>query len=291
MHPVACEAVAELLQDLTGSGVTIEPPIKALGPDEGYTLDEAAPQTLRAYVYGEVPASRRAGLRRHLRPFLQAIEGRLSWRTIREEDWAEAWKTYYDIEHVGRVVIRPAWKEYAAEPGELIVSLDPGMAFGTGQHPTTRMCLQALQELLQPSQRVLDLGTGSGILAIAAALLGAGSVVASDIEELAIKASRGNFVLNFAADRITLREGSLDTVAYLGPFDFVLANINAATVARLAGGIYASMAPGAYLLAGGIIEEREALSLEALTRAGFTIVRKLSEGDWRTFVCQRPGSS
>src|SRR5690606_30366452 len=105
-----------------------------------------------------------------------ALRGEPAWGTVREEDWAEAWKAHYDIEKVGRVVVRPLWREYTPQPGDVVISLDPGMAFGTGQHPTTRMCLQALQEQERPAGqaglgRVLDLGSGAGILAIAAVAL------------------------------------------------------------------------------------------------------------------------
>src|SRR5207247_6865053 len=100
------------------------------------------------------------------------IVGPLRWHTIREEDWAESWKQHYDIERLGRIVIRPAWRPYTLGPGELLVALDPGMAFGTGQHPTTRMCLAGLQKVEVAGKRVLDLGCGSGILVIAAVRLG-----------------------------------------------------------------------------------------------------------------------
>ena len=121
----ASEVAAELLQDLTGRGVTLEPPIQALGPDEGYVLDEAAPETLRAYIHGPVSDAQRSDLLDALRAEVgDAFEGDAEWGTIREEDWAETWKEHYDIEKVGRVVIRPAWKDYTPLPGETVVSLD-----------------------------------------------------------------------------------------------------------------------------------------------------------------------
>ncbi|HEY4685740.1 MAG TPA: 50S ribosomal protein L11 methyltransferase, partial [Dehalococcoidia bacterium] len=215
VRPEAVEAVAELLQELTGNGVSIEPAIQALGPDEGYVLDESATQTLHAYVYGPVAATRRRAVRAQLRRagLVGAVEGSLRWRTLRDEDWAEAWKAHYDIERVGRIVVRPAWREYAARPGEVVVSLDPGMAFGTGQHATTRMCLAALQEQRtrnkEQGESVLDLGCGSGILAIAAVALGAGRVVAVDTEEQAVAATRSNAALNGVAGRIEVRQGSI----------------------------------------------------------------------------------
>ena len=288
--PVASEAVADLLQELTGAGVAIEPPIEALGPDEGYTLDLQAPLVLRAYVYGAVSPSRRDGVRRRLRSagLAGSVVGALRWRTVHEEDWAEAWKAHYDIERVGRVVVRPVWREYVAKGNEVVVSLDPGMAFGTGQHPTTRMCLRLLQELLRPGDVVLDLGTGSGILGIAALRLGASRCVAVDVEEQAVKAAVANVALNGLEAQMSVSLGSLDSVAAQGPFDLVLANINATTVIALAPGIHDALKPGRSLAGGGIIEPRLAEAIAAVEGAGLRVERVLEDGDWRTLVARRP---
>ncbi len=290
VRPEGVETVAEALQEITGAGVSIEPAIEALGPDEGYTLAAGGLATVRGYLYGAAPAGRRRSLRRTLtrRGLTPQLAGPLRWRTIREEDWAEAWKQHYEIERVGRVVIRPAWLEYDAQPGEVVVTLDPGMAFGTGQHPTTRMCLAALQDLIQDGDLVLDLGAGSGILALAAAALGAGRCVAVDTEELAVTAARSNVALNGAEDRVEVVHGSVDAVAAAGPFDLVLANISAATVSALAASIYEAMKPGAALVAGGIIEERREYVAGALAAAGLRIEETRVDGDWRTFVARRP---
>ncbi len=288
--PDASDEAADLLQEITGSGVTIEPPIEALGPDEGYILDKEAPLTLRAYIYGEVSPSRRAAVRRRLvdEGLADAIDGPLQWQTIREEDWAEAWKEHYDIERAGKIVIRPAWKQYEAQPGEVVISLDPGMAFGTGQHPTTRMALLALQDLLPPHAYLLDLGGGSGVLAIAAVALGADYAIAVDNEPQAYEATIANAELNGMADHIRSVYGSLEEVEDDGPYDLILANINAATVTALAQGMYDCLKPGCYVVAGGIIAEREAGCVRALEKAGFVVERTLQEGDWRSLICRRP---
>ena len=289
-RPDAVEAVAELLQELTGNGVTIEPAIEALGPDEGYRLDAAAPSTLRAYARGSVSATAlRFAVEDALREAgLGAAATSLSWRLIKEEDWAEAWKAHYDVERVGRIVVRPVWREYEPQPGEVVVVLDPGMAFGTGQHATTRMCLQALQ--LQATSHklqggnVLDLGCGSGVLAIAAVALGARRVLAVDVEEQAVAATRSNAALNGMQGRVEARLGSIEAVAGEGPFDLVLANINAATLSALAHYLARSLKPDAALVAGGIIAEREEGCRAALEAAGLRVERTLSEGDWRMLV-------
>jgi ribosomal protein L11 methyltransferase len=291
VQPGHAEAVAEFLQEATGAGVTIEPAIEALGPDEGYTLDYEAPVVLKAYIDGEAPAATRRALRRRLRRrgLTNAVQGRIVWRTIREEDWAETWKEHYDIERVGRVIIRPAWREYTATAGEVVVSLDPGMAFGTGQHATTRMCLLALQELAQPDDRVLDLGTGSGILALAAIALGVqAKVYAADTEEQAVQAATANAALNDASDRIEVAHGSLDTMSAHAPFDLILANINGATITALASDLATALKSGGVLVAAGIIDEREAQCLAALRAAGLVIEGRLAEGDWRGFICRQP---
>ena len=289
VRPDAAEAVAELLQDFTGAGVAIEPPILALGPDEGYVLDAGAPLVLHAYMYGAVAPSQRARLRRRLRAtgLDSALAGPIAWRTLLEEDWAEAWKAHYDIERVGRVVVRPAWREYTPEAGEVVVDLDPGMAFGTGQHATTRMCLQLLQELLQPGDQVLDIGTGSGILAVAAVKLGAGSCLALDIEEQAVKAALENASRNGVADRVRVAQGSIDLAAAAGPFDLVLANINAATVSALAVRLRGVLNLGRELVAGGIIRERLPDCREACEAGGLVIDRVVKDGEWRTLVARR----
>jgi ribosomal protein L11 methyltransferase len=287
----AVEAVGDLIQEVTGSGVSIEPPIEALGPDEGYLLDESEPYTLRGYVYGPVSRGRRAGLRRRLlREGLSArVWGRITWRTLREIDWAEAWKEHYQVERVGRVVIRPAWRDHSAAKGEAVVSLDPGMAFGTGQHPTTRMCLLALQDLVGAGDDVLDLGAGSGVLALAALALGARRAVCIDIEEQAVAACVANAALNGVSNRVeVMPAGSIELARGKGPFDLVLANIIARVIIALASEIRAQMKPGARLVTSGIIAEREPDTRAALEQAGLVFERRLEEGDWRAFVHRAP---
>jgi len=288
--PEAVEAVADLLQDISGAGCVIEPAIDALGPDEGYNLDPNAPLTVKAYFYGSVSPSRRAALRRRLRSegLVAGVIGRVAWRTMQEEDWAESWKEHYEIEHVGRVVIRPAWLEYNdPKPDEVVVSIDPGMAFGTGQHPTTRMALAALQDEIKPGQFVLDLGTGSGILALAAAGLGAGNVMAADIEEQAVAAARFNAAGNKALEKIAIVHGSVEAATMFGSFDLILANINAATLSSLARKIAGVLKPGGTLIAGGIIEEKLLGTKAELGMAGLKVERTLDDGDWRTLVLKK----
>lgn len=286
--PDGVEPVSDVLADFSGGGIATEPAIQAFGPDEGYTLDQAAPLTLRAYAYGPVSLLRRRALRRQMiaRGLVPWLTQPLHYRTLREQDWAEAWKEHYGIERAGTIVVRPAWIDYEASAGEVVVSLDPGMAFGTGQHPTTRMCLEAVQGRLRPGAAVLDLGTGSGILAIAAVKLGASSCIALDIEEQAVMAARENVDLNGLSDSIKVILGSLDHVTP-GAFDVIFANINAGTIIRLAADLRARMRPGGVLLAGGVVAERESAVGDALAAAGLRLDRTLRDGEWRTFVALR----
>ena len=180
-------------------------------------------------------------------------------------------------------MIKPSWQEHQPRPDEVVIELDPGMAFGTGLHPTTRMCLQALEEHLKPGAKVLDLGTGSGILAIAAAKLGAGSVLALDNDPLAVKAVRANVQSNGVQDLVTVELGSLDKATE--EFELVLVNILARVIIELADqGLVDRVRPTGLMIAAGIIEEQEAEVAAALVEHGMGIVERRREKDWVTLV-------
>lgn len=287
--PESSEWAAEVLQDITGNGVTILPPVVGLGPDEGYIIDPEAPDLLHAYVFGPVTPEHRLEIIEGLKDagLADAIRGEPQWGSVRDEDWSEKYKEYYDIERVGRIVIRPLWREYEAQAGDVVIDLDPGLAFGTGQHPTTRMCIQALQDRMRPDDYVLDLGSGSGVLAIAAIALGASRCIATDIEDQAVQMTGENVGHNGMTDRIDTRAGSIDAVGNDGPFDCIMANINAAWISTLAKDIAAQLKPGAWVAAAGIIDEREGLARDALVAAGLRIEETMSVGDWRTFIAYR----
>jgi ribosomal protein L11 methyltransferase len=241
-------------------------------------------------VYGPVSNERRVEIMAavHDAGLADSIVGEPVWGVVRDEDWAEKYKDYYDVETIGRVVVRPLWREYEAHPGDVVVSLDPGMAFGTGQHPTTRMCIQALQDRMHPGDYVLDLGSGSGILAIAAIALGATRCIATDVEDQAVQMTAENTGHNAMSDRIDTRAGSIEAVEDDGPFDCIMANINAAWVATLAAAIYAQLRPGGWVAAAGIIDERAQIARDALEAAGFRIEETMADGEWRTYVAYRP---
>jgi len=208
----------------------------------------------------------------------------LTFRVLTEDDWANAWKKSYQPVRIGQhLVIVPSWCEFKPEPGDVIVSLDPGMAFGTGLHPTTRMCLLALERYAEPGLSALDMGAGSGILSIAAAKLGARAVLAIEKDPLASKIAQENVNLNAVQGLVTVANGSLEQAT--GQFDLLLINILAEVIIALAEeGLLAHLRPGGHFIAAGIIEEHEPAVRSALEAQQAEIVARLQEKDWVTLV-------
>jgi ribosomal protein L11 methyltransferase len=201
---------------------------------------------------------------------------------LKDEDWRDSWKKYFGIQKIGKnVVVAPTWVDYKMKRGDIVLRIDPGMAFGTGQHPTTAMCLRALEEFVSDRAAVLDLGCGSGILALAAAKLGAARVVAVDNDPQAVKATNENVGANDVT--VDVREGTLD-VANGETFDLIVANISGLTLARLAPTLAASLAPGGRLVLSGFLEDTVEALREALTATGLGVQRVDEEGVWRAIV-------
>jgi ribosomal protein L11 methyltransferase len=268
-----------------GGGVAIDEDI-APSPDGGFDYNLDKPVLVKAYLAdddqaGQAIESLRSALD-HL-SFLRPIAP-LNVRRLAEEDWANAWKEHYHVLHLGRhLVIVPSWRQYDGAPEDVVVRLDPGMAFGTGLHPTTRGCLERLEDFVQPGMSVLDVGAGSAILSLVAARLGARSVVAVEVDPVAAKAARENVRLNYLEDIIDVREGSLPLAQPL-QFDLVVANIIARVIAELARPLAQSLRPGARLVTSGIIAERESIVLDSLRAAGLHVVRRDQDGDWVTLT-------
>jgi len=218
-------------------------------------------------------------------------------RVLAPEDWAEAWKSFFPPQHIGRhTVIVPTWEEYAPRPGERIILLDPGMAFGTGLHPTTRLCLVAIEEMVAPGCRVLDVGTGSGILAIAAALAGADGIDAIDTDPLAVAAANENAERNRVGHKINVSRATLSSalspavphhrpvVAGADGYDVVLVNILAEIIAAMAPEIASALAPGGIWVASGVISEKEQVVRDACQQAGLSVDERMQELDWVALV-------
>jgi ribosomal protein L11 methyltransferase len=204
-----------------------------------------------------------------------------------EADWAEAWKAHYGVLHVGqRTAIVPAWQSYDPAPDEVVIVLDPGMAFGTGTHPTTRLCLAALEELMEPGMRVLDLGTGSGILSIAAAKRGAASVRAVDIDPIAVASARENVAANGVAGVVHVESGSLELAQ--ATYDLVLVNILYSVILDLLDrGLADVLRPNGVVVASGIIDDQEADIVHAFEAHGLQVVDRRRERDWVALVGRR----
>lgn len=200
---------------------------------------------------------------------------------VRDEDWAENWKEFYHPRRLTRrLVLRPTWADYPGEPGDLIMQLDPGMAFGTGYHASTRLCLELL-EGLPPTRKVLDMGTGSGILSIAALLLGHQGVTAVDCDPVAVKVARENLRQNRLKARVLLGE-TVPKVRY----ELILANLIALVLVDLSASLQAALAPGGHIVMGGIVEERADDVIEAFR--DLRLVGRADEDSWVALVFQRP---
>jgi len=292
----AAEAVSEILSRVAPGGTSVEPGFELIDEGLGARVDPARPATIRAYV----PARDRAEADRatavaaealgHLQAFGLRPIGELRTRIVDEADWAESWKEHFHVLRVGeRLVIKPSWRKHHRADDEVVIDLDPGMAFGTGLHPTTRLCLELLDEHARRHAlgRTLDVGCGSGILAIAAVKLGATRVLGVDIDPIAIEATQANARHNRVGRRIRAREGSIPSGD--GPFDTVLANLIAGVLVQHAATLFDELARGGTLLASGIFIDREQEVAAALEAAGLAVGVRRSEGDWVALGATRPG--
>ena len=296
----AVEAVSEILTRYAPGGTSVEPGFLLTDEGLGAVVDVTRPAIVRAYLPGLDPAGVEAAIAEaatalgHLQAFGLRPIGELQTRLVREADWAEAWKSHFPVLRIGRrIVIRPTWRRHRKRPDDVVLSLDPGMAFGTGLHPTTRLCLAALETLADEgllatgsarggsrrgAARVIDVGCGSGILAIAAAKLGAGELLGVDTDPIAVEATAANARLNGQARRIRVRRGSVPSGE--GPFDLVLANLIASLLVQLAEPLRNELVPGGRILASGIFRDREADVRAAFGSAGLVVSRRWAEEDW-----------
>lgn len=270
----AAEAVAEVLSRYVPEGVALD-----LDPDA--TND--APVTVKAYlaVDDDVATRRRKieeglGHLSHIWPVIPSP----TFATIPDQDWTAGWKAQIKVLHLGqRVVIKPSWRSYVPKKDEVVLEMDPGIAFGTGLHPTTQLCIAAIEELTQADSTLLDLGTGTGILAMVAARLGARHTLAVDIDQNAVIAARRNVLANGLGERITVREGSLSDVE--GSYDLVMANILAPVIIEMAGeGLAERVRPGGTVVSSGILGEQVDEVVVALQAHGLRVTERHLQGEW-----------
>ncbi len=207
-------------------------------------------------------------------------------RFVAEEDWANAWKQYFKPQKIGeRIVVKPTWEAYDPAPGEIVLEIDPGMAFGTGLHATTRLCLNGLEQHVFPGATVADVGTGSGILAVGAILLGAGHAEAVDNDPIAVRIAQENVTLNGVADRVRVSESS---VPPSGEYNFVIANILAHVIMALATQLFSATKPGGMLIASGILAGASAEQVaKHLRGVGYINPEIVVEGEWASVVTRR----
>lgn len=281
----SAEALAEVLGRFGHQGLSLEQ--DGIQPDT-WDEDEVPPAEnliLRAYLLDDdkFPDKRRE---------LETALGRMrlmypmpkpSYSSVREDDWASAWKAHYQPLRLGkRLLVRPLWVDVELARGDIEIALDPGMAFGTGTHPTTQLCLEAMEAMAGPALDVLDLGCGSGILAIAAAKLGAGKVLALDIDPIAVRAARENAALNGVAQQVAVEQGSLESViSSARRFDLLMVNILARVILEMSGrGLAQVLRPGGIAIFSGIIDNQADEVEASLRRAGLLPVARCKKGDW-----------
>jgi ribosomal protein L11 methyltransferase len=277
-HAEAVEAVSEILTRVGYNGIAVELPLQRRGGTD---------HTVKAYLIEDADTFAKVSDVRdalgHLQAFGLGPIGELTARRIDDKDWLESWKAYFVPNRVGAFLIRPSWSKPDGDGDAVAIVLDPGMAFGTGLHPTTQQCLEALSALPLEGRSVLDVGTGSGILAIAAAKRGASPVVAVDTDAIAVEAARENAVRNGVA--IPVAEGSAADVP--GRFDLVVANIVSPVLQRIAPHLAARVGGGGTLLVAGISAPAERATCEAFAHVGLALLDRTLRDDWVALALRR----
>ncbi|MFQ9616050.1 MAG: 50S ribosomal protein L11 methyltransferase, partial [Clostridium butyricum] len=215
-------------------------------------------------------------------------EGSVSYKEMHEEDWANNWKQYYKpVKITDKIIIKPIWEQYEESEKDLVIELDPGMAFGTGTHETTRMCIQALDKYVEPDTTVFDVGCGSGILAIAGAKLGAKHVVGVDLDPVAVDSAKENVGFN-NLDNIEILEGNLLDVVE-GKADIVVANIIAEIICILTADVKKALNEGGLFITSGIIHDRVEMVTDKLKECGFEVMEINKDGEWNCIVAKSIG--
>jgi ribosomal protein L11 methyltransferase len=211
----------------------------------------------------------------------------LDTQSVNDQSWTDIWKKYFKPFHAGtHLVIKPTWEPFSPGPEDLVIEIDPGMAFGSGTHETTGMCLALLEEMISGGEEIIDVGTGSGILAIGAALLGAGRVLAIDIDPDAVKVAQENVEHNHVERVVSVQQGNLlDRVS--DTCDICVANIISDVIISFAAPLMSHIRPGGLFICSGIVSQRSDEVAEALDAAGYEILRKVTRGEWTAFLSRR----
>ena len=294
----ASEIVESILLDYGSTGVAIEDPTtleENLHDDFG-TIVELSPAdypevgvVVKGYInelnFDDETFSRFKGELEQLGKNINIGEFfKIETTTIKDSDWENSWKDYFDILNIGeKFVIVPTWREYENEEDKYVINIDPGMAFGTGGHETTSLCIKNLEKYVKPHDNVIDVGCGSGILSIAASYLTDGSLKAVDLDKLAVDVSRENFALNNLENRIEVKEASLLTKE-TKKYDVIVANILAHIIELMLEDAYKLLEDGGYFITSGIIKDKKDELLEKMLKQGFKLVEETSDNEWYSFV-------
>ena len=298
------EVVSDALMLSGATGTMVEDRADIPDPDKpnGYweiidpKLIESLPEDVQVHAWFEPDApfqERLQALRsqldmnRRLAPEVDLGTLAIDTVNVKDEDWSEVWKQFYKPFRAGRsLVVKPTWEPYNAKPGDRVIEIDPGMAFGSGTHETTGMCLELLEEAVHGGERVIDVGTGSGILAIGAALLGARDVLAIDIDPTAVKVARENVAHNHLEQTVTTLEGNL-LEKVDAQCEVCVANIIADVICMFAAPLNAHIVPGGLFICSGIIKEREQDVTDALLAANYSILEIRRKGEWVAMISRR----
>ncbi|MBM7660781.1 ribosomal protein L11 methyltransferase [Bacillus mesophilus] len=299
----AVEPISNILHEAGASGVVIEDPDELIKdreqqfgeiyqldpgdyPDEGVMIKAYLP--VNSFI-GETVEEIKEAINSLVSYDIDIGRNMVTINEVNEEEWASAWKKYYNPVKISeKFTIVPTWEDYEkVSTDELIIELDPGMAFGTGTHPTTVMCIQALEDTVKPGDNVIDVGTGSGVLSIAAALLGASETRAYDLDEVAVNTAIENTKINNVDDKITVRQNNLLNDV-TGSADVIVANILAEIILRFVDDAFKLVKPGGYFITSGIIQPKKQVVKSALLDAGFEIEETLTMEDWVSFIAKRP---
>ena len=298
------EVVSEALMLSGATGTMVEDRADIPDPDKpnGYweiidpKLIDSLPEDVQVHAWFEPDATfqeRLQALRsqldmnRRLAPEVDLGTLQIDTVNVKDEDWSEVWKQFYKPFRAGRsLVVKPTWEPYDAKPGDRVIEIDPGMAFGSGTHETTGMCLELLEEAVHGGERVIDVGTGSGILAIGAALLGAKDVLAIDIDPTAVKVARENVAHNHLEQTVTTLEGNL-LEKVDAQCEVCVANIIADVICMFAAPLNEHIVPGGLFICSGIIKEREQDVTDALLNAHYTILEIRRKGEWVAMISRR----
>ena len=298
------EVVSDALMLSGATGTMVEDRADIPDPDKpnGYweiidpKLIESLPEDVQVHAWFEPDATfqeRLQALRsqldmnRRLAPEVDLGTLAIDTVNVKDEDWSEVWKQFYKPFRAGRsLVVKPTWEPYDAKPGDRVIEIDPGMAFGSGTHETTGMCLELLEDAVHGGERVIDVGTGSGILAIGAALLGARDVLAIDIDPTAVKVARENVAHNHLEQTVTTLEGNL-LEKVDAQCEVCVANIIADVICMFAAPLNDHIVPGGLFICSGIIKEREQDVTDALLAAGYAILEIRRKGEWVAMISRR----